>query len=74
MYIYIYIYIYLYVDMHMCIYVITGRRVLECRVRDPVSCEHLREQTSGGRLCTLIGVPCRISMLSTFSTFANILF
>ena len=29
---------------------------------------------SGGRLCTLIGVPCRISMLSTFSTFANLLF
>ena len=27
--------------------------------------------TSGGRLCTLIGVPCRLSMLSTFSTFAN---
>ena len=26
-----------------------------------------------GRLCTLIGVPCRISMLSTFSTFANVL-
>ena len=25
---------------------------------------------SGGRLCTLIGVPCRLSMLSTFSTFA----
>ena len=29
---------------------------------------------SGGRLCTLIGVPCRLSMLSTFSTFANVLF
>ena len=29
---------------------------------------------SGGRLCTLIGVPCRLSMLSTFSTFANMLF
>ena len=29
---------------------------------------------SGGRLCTLIGVPCRISMLSTFSTFADVLF
>ena len=31
-------------------------------------------QYSGGRLCTLIGVPCRLSMLSTFSTFANVLF
>ena len=31
-------------------------------------------QLSGGRLCTLIGVPCRLSMLSTFSTFANVLF
>ena len=29
---------------------------------------------SSGRLCTLIGVPCRLSMLSTFSTFANVLF
>ena len=29
---------------------------------------------SGGRLCTLIGVPCRFSMLSTFSTSANVLF
>ena len=29
---------------------------------------------SGGRLCTLIGVPCRISMLSTLSTFANVSF
>ena len=29
---------------------------------------------SGGRLCTLIGVPCCLSMLSTFSTFANVLF
>ena len=29
---------------------------------------------SGGRLCTLIGVPCRLSMLSTFSTSANVLF
>ena len=27
-----------------------------------------------GRLCTLIGVPCRLSMLSTFSTFAIVLF
>ena len=26
------------------------------------------------RLCTLIGVPCRLSMLITFNTFANILF
>ena len=33
-----------------------------------------RQYTSGGRLCTLIGVPCRLSMLSTFSTFANVLF
>ena len=24
--------------------------------------------------CALIGVPCRLSMLSTFSTFANVLF
>ena len=24
--------------------------------------------------CTLIGVPCRLSMLSTFSTFADVLF
>ena len=31
-------------------------------------------QNSGGRLCTLIGVPCRLSLLSTFSTFANALF
>ena len=30
--------------------------------------------TSGGRLCTLVGVACRLSMLSTFSTFANVLF
>ena len=29
---------------------------------------------SGGRLCTLIDVPCRLSMLSTFSTFAKVLF
>ena len=33
-----------------------------------------RRRYSGGRLCTLIGVPCRLSMLSTFSTFANVLF
>ena len=32
------------------------------------------DNSSGGRLCTLIGVPCRFSMLSTFSTFANVLF
>ena len=30
--------------------------------------------SSGGRLCALIGVPCRLSMLSTFSTFAKALF
>ena len=30
--------------------------------------------TSGSCRCALIGVPCRISMLSTFSTFANVLF
>ena len=29
---------------------------------------------SGGCRCALIGVPCRLSMLSTFSTFANVLF
>ena len=29
---------------------------------------------SGSCRCALIGVPCRLSMLSTFSTFANILF
>ena len=32
------------------------------------------DNKSGGRLCTLIGVPCHLSMLSTFSTFANVLF
>ena len=36
--------------------------------------KHNDKHNSGGRLCTLIGVPCRISMLSTFSTFANVLF
>ena len=29
---------------------------------------------SGGLRCALIGVPCNLSMLSTFSTFANVLF
>ena len=29
---------------------------------------------SGSCRCALIGVPCRLSMLSTFSTFANVLF
>ena len=28
---------------------------------------------SGSCRCALIGVPCRLSMLSTFSTFANVL-
>ena len=32
------------------------------------------EYYSGSCRCALIGVPCRLSMLSTFSTFANILF
>ena len=27
---------------------------------------------SGSCRCALIGVPCRLSMLSTFSTFANV--
>ena len=44
-----------------------------------VPCRHMpllvhSWQYSSGRLCTLIGVPCRLSMLSTFSTFANVLF
>ena len=30
--------------------------------------------SSGSCRCALIGVPCRLSMLSTFSTFANVLF
>ena len=29
---------------------------------------------SGSCRCALMGVPCRLSMLSTFSTFANVLF
>ena len=29
---------------------------------------------SGSCRCALIGVPCRLSMLSTFSTFPNALF
>ena len=29
---------------------------------------------SGSCRCALIGVPCRLSMLSSFSTFANVLF
>ena len=29
---------------------------------------------SGSCRCALIGVPCRLCMLSTFSTFANVLF
>ena len=33
-----------------------------------------RVQQSGSCRCALIGVPCRLSMLSTFSTFANVLF
>ena len=43
-----------------------GTELLGARLRVRLS--------SGGRLCTLIGVPCRLSMLSTFSTSANLLF
>ena len=32
------------------------------------------KDNSGSCRCALIGVPCRLSMLSTFSTFANVLF
>ena len=64
LYIYIYTYACIYTYTHMLI-------VVTCNI-DLSSYSYL--YNSGGRLCTLIGVPCRFSMLSTFSTFANVLF
>ena len=37
-------------------------------------CIYIYIYISGSCRCALIGVPCRLSMLSTFSTFANVLF
>ena len=59
-------YIYAHIWAHI-------RKLLHELLAVPVA-QDVLDLISGGRLCTLIGVPCRISMLSTFSTFANIMF
>ena len=84
MYIYIYIYIYtihtrpyIYTDVHIHV-IRPDLQTWTSPLRPPAgpgpdSISKLLV-ISGGRLCTLIGVPYRLSMLSTFSTFANVLF
>ena len=68
---YIHIYIYIYIHTARSRHARRGGADLGQGAQPGAALSRLY---SGGRLCTLIGVPCRLSMLSTFNTFANVLF
>ena len=73
---------YVYLSLSMCIYIYMYMHP-PCGVRERtwhrgacvVVCDcYYDDYYLGSCRCALIGVPCRLSMLSTFSTFANVLF
>ena len=71
MYLSLYVYIYIYIQ---CCPPMLSSLSSNVVLSSPSTLPCRSFPRSGSCRCTLIGVPCRLSMLSTFSTFANVLF